>query len=38
LTACADRAEIQKKALASLLIQGHTISGIEKNPSPDDSP
>jgi len=38
LTACADRAEIQKKALASLVIQGHTISGIEKNPSPEDSP
>ena len=38
LTACADQAEIQKRALSSLLIQGHTISGIEKNPSSADSP
>ncbi len=34
LTACADRADIQKKALASLTIQGHTISGIEKKSIP----
>jgi hypothetical protein len=38
LIACADRAEVQKKAPASLVIRGHTISRIEKNPSLDDSP
>jgi hypothetical protein len=38
LTACADRAEIRKKAPASLVIGAHAISGIEKNPPADESP
>ena len=38
LTACTDWAEIQKKAPAGLVIGAQSISGIEKNPSADDSP
>jgi hypothetical protein len=31
--ACAERAEVQKKAGAILTVEGNTVSEIEKNPS-----
>lgn len=37
LTACADRTVIQKNARASLAIEGNSLSGIEINPTPDES-
>ena len=37
LTACADRPDIQKDAPASLVIEGQSVSGIERKPSASNS-